>query len=87
MGKILWNFSQFGAWFIALYLNITNATRFPITNSLSLCVYVTIPIGEVHLRRDALLEKYMWEYAQGHLWGEGYGRCLKDMQEVIGSHL
>lgn len=34
-------------------INITNATRFPITNSLSLCVYVTIPIGEAHLRRDA----------------------------------
>jgi len=54
--------------------------------SLSLCVYVTIPIGEAHLRRDALWEKYMWEYAQGHLWGEGYSSCLKDMQEV-GSHL
>jgi hypothetical protein len=35
-------------------LNITNATRFPINNSLSLCVYATKPIGEAHLRHDAL---------------------------------
>jgi len=78
MGKRLQDFSQFwGPNSFPFCFNITNATRFPIINSLSLCVYVIVPIGEAHLGRDALWEKYMWEHAQGHFRGEGYGRCLK----------
>jgi hypothetical protein len=34
--------------------NITYATRFPIIDYLSLCVYVTILVGEAHFEHDAL---------------------------------